>query len=220
MQNTSVRTTTATPRPSRPSAGSRRKPKRRTQEERSAATRRRLIDAAVECLSELGYLEATVEVVAKRAGVSRGAVQHHFGSRNDLLVAVVDDFGLALAEPPAVGRDLPVAARVDAAIERTWELVRRPHFIAVVQVWLATRNTPEVVHVTGKKIAQFERELDQRWQDLFSDIKVPPEQIAVTRHLVLAALRGLALRTLYRKGRATWTKEITALKKMVITALS
>jgi AcrR family transcriptional regulator len=218
MQDTLARTAGARPR--RAPAGSRQKFKRRTQEERSATTRRRLIDAAVECLSELGYLESTVEVVAKRAGVSRGAVQHHFGSRNDLLVAVVDDFGAALAEPAAIGQNLSVAARVDAAIERTWELVRRPHFIAVVQVWLATRNTPDVVEKTGKKIAQFERELDSRWQELFSDLKVPPEQIAVTRHIVLAALRGLALRTLYRKGRATWTKEIAALKKMVIAALS
>jgi AcrR family transcriptional regulator len=192
----------------------------RTQEERSATTRRLLIDAAIECLSELGYLESTVEVVAKRAGVSRGAVQHHFGSRNDLLIAVVDDFGLALAEPAEIGGNLSVAARVDAAIERTWELVRRPHFIAVVQVWLATRNTPEIVNSTSKKIAQFERELDRRWQDLFSDIRVRPEQIAVTRHIVLATLRGLALRALYRKGRATWAKEIAALKKMAVAALS
>lgn len=42
----------------------------------------------------------------------------------------------------------------------------------------------------------------------------------MTRHLVLAALRGLALRALYRKGRATWNQEITALKKMVVAALS
>jgi AcrR family transcriptional regulator len=171
-------------------------------------------------LSELGYLESTVEVVAKRAGVSRGAVQHHFGSRNDLLGAVVEDFGAALAERVAISRTLPVAVRVDAAIEHTWELVRRPHFIAVVQIWLATRNTPEIVSSTGKQIAQFERELDRRWQDLFSDIRVPPERIAVTRHIVLAALRGLALRALYRKGRATWTNEISALKKMVVVALS
>lgn len=220
MQNTTARTAAPAARTARATAGSRSKSKRRTQEERSATTRRRLIDATVECLSELGYLESTVEVVAKRAGVSRGAVQHHFGSRNDLLVAVVDDFGAALAEPSDINRNLSVPARVDAAIERTWELVRRPHFIAVVQVWLATRNTPEVVEKTGKKIAQFERELDAQWQDLFSDLKAPPEQIAVTRHIVLAALRGLALRTLYRKGRATWTKEIAALKKMALTALS
>lgn len=192
----------------------------RTQEERSATTRRLLIDAAIQCLSELGYIDSTVEVVAKRAGVSRGAVQHHFGSRNDLLLAVVDAFGLALAEPDEISRDLSVAARVDAAIEHTWELVRRPHFIAVVQVWLATRNTPDIIHVTGNKIAQFERDLDRRWQVLFSDIKVPPDKIAVTRHIVLAALRGLALRALYRKGRATWTSEIAALKKIVIATFS
>ena len=212
--------TRAARRLARSDAASRQKPRRRTQEERSTTTRRRLIDAAVKCLSECGYVEATVEVIAGRAGVSRGAVQHHFGSRNDLLLAVVDDFGRALVEPEEISQKLSVAERVDAAIDRTWQLVRSPHFIAVVEIWLATRNVPEVVRVTSKKITAFERALDQRWQELFSDIKAPADKIAVTRHIVLAALRGLALRTLYRKGRASWTEEIAALKKMVITALS
>lgn len=221
MENTRWdRPPTSVPRSPPPARKKSKKLTKRTQEERSATTRQKLIAAAIECLSEIGYLESTVDVVAKRAGVSRGAVQHHFGSRNDLLLAVVDAFGLALAEPAEIGRNLSVPARVDAAIEHTWELVRRPHFIAVVQIWLATRNIPDVVHVTGEKIAQFEHALDRRWQVLFSDIKVAPQEIAVTRHIVLAALRGLALRALYRKRRATWTREIAALKKMVVAAFS
>jgi AcrR family transcriptional regulator len=188
--------------------------------ERSEATRRRLIDAAVTCLSEHGCAESTIEAVASRAGVSRGAVQHHFGSRNDLLIAVVGDFGLALARTDRVSRTLPVARRVSDVIDRTWDLVRSPHFVAVVQIWLATRHDREVVRVTGRKIALLESELDRQWLDLFSDIRVPAERSAVIRHLVLATLRGLALRTLYRKERASWVKEIAALKSMVTAALA
>jgi AcrR family transcriptional regulator len=217
------KTWTLNKRPGRRSANSdtsRHKPRRRTQEERTATTRRQLIDAAIVCLSELGYLEATVEVVASRAGVSRGAVQHHFGSRNGLLIAVVDDFGSALAASDEISPDLTVAECVNAAIDRTWELVRSPHFIAVVQIWLATRNVPEVIHVTSRKIALFEREMDRRWQMLFSETKLPPANVALIRHIVLATLRGLALRTLYRKGRASGTAEIAMLKSIVATALT
>lgn len=198
----------------------RRKSRRRTQQERTATTRRQLIDAAIACISELGYLNATVEIVARRAGVSRGAVQHHFGSRNALLIAVVEDFGTALAASDEAPHDLTVAERVNTAIDRTWELVQSPHFIAVVQIWLATRKVPEVVRVTGKKIAVFESEMDKRWQNLFFETKLSPASVALLRHIVLAALRGLALRTLYRRGRASWADEITMLKSLITTALT
>lgn len=54
---------------------------RTPQQDRSRATRRRLLEAAVECLAELGWNGSTVTVVAERAGVTRGAAQHHFPTR-------------------------------------------------------------------------------------------------------------------------------------------
>ena len=215
-----MKTNLATAKGAEPRGAPRRKHKRRTQEERSATTRRRLIEAAVECLNDLGYLEATVEVVAARAGVSRGAVQHHFGSRNDLLIAVVEDFGEALSQIEPIDRHLQPSKRVSAAIDLTWELVRSRHFIAVLQIWIATCKIPEVVDATSKAIALMERRLDRRWQALFAELPVPPGRIAVARHIVLATLRGLALRNLYRKGQAPVGEEIAMLKAMVTAAFS
>src|SRR5436190_24102435 len=63
---------------------------RQPQQDRSHATRKRLLEAAVECLAELGWTGTTVAVVAERAGVSRGAAQHHFPTREDLVTAAVD----------------------------------------------------------------------------------------------------------------------------------
>lgn len=57
------------------------------QQDRSRATRSRVLEAAVECLAELGWAGSTVGVVAERAGVSRGAVQHHFPTREELFGA-------------------------------------------------------------------------------------------------------------------------------------
>src|SRR5712664_3809714 len=58
---------------------------RRTQEERSAATRGRLLDATLECLSELGYARTTTTEIAERGGVSRGAQLHHFPTKSELV---------------------------------------------------------------------------------------------------------------------------------------
>ncbi|HWD67102.1 MAG TPA: TetR/AcrR family transcriptional regulator [Caulobacteraceae bacterium] len=65
--------------------GVKRPPLRRTQSERSASTRGRLIDAAIECLCDLGYAGATTGAIVERAGLSRGALLHHFRTRDALM---------------------------------------------------------------------------------------------------------------------------------------
>lgn len=73
-------------------------PKRRTQEERREATVRKLLDAATEALIEVGYGEASVQEVCKRADVSTGGLFRHFASREELMVAVGEDVGHKLLE--------------------------------------------------------------------------------------------------------------------------
>src|SRR5690242_18826761 len=62
---------------------------RRTQEERSSATRERLLDATVDCLIEYGYAGTTVARIAERAGVTRGAQVHHYPTKADLVLAAL-----------------------------------------------------------------------------------------------------------------------------------
>jgi AcrR family transcriptional regulator len=198
----------------------RRVKKRRTQEERSEATRGQLIEAAVTCLSELGYLEATVGVVASRAGVSRGAVQHHFGSRADLLIAVVDDLGIALSRSKDIPPDLSIPDRISMSIDQTWQLLGSPHFKAVVQIWLAMQSEKKVFAAVKAKVAHIEDVLDKKWLGLFPDVRLPPKQVTMIRHVALATLRGLSLRSTYRQEQAASSGEIEALKVMVTAVLT
>lgn len=71
---------------------------RRTQEERREATIRKLLDAATAALIELGYAEASVQEVCKRAGVSTGGLFRHFATREALMVAVGQDVGGQILE--------------------------------------------------------------------------------------------------------------------------
>ena len=63
---------------------------RRTNGQRSAATQAQVLDAAIDCLVELGYARTTTTEVARRAGVSRGAQTHHFPTKDDLVLAAID----------------------------------------------------------------------------------------------------------------------------------
>src|ERR1700712_2169365 len=63
---------------------------RRSQAERSAATREALLDATLKCLVEDGYAKTTTARGAERGGLSRGAPLHHFQTRDALLAAAAE----------------------------------------------------------------------------------------------------------------------------------
>ncbi|MEU1998208.1 TetR family transcriptional regulator [Nocardia gamkensis] len=63
--------------------------RRRTQTERAAASRRRLIEAAIELLATRGYAKTSLAAIGEKAGVSRGLVTHHFGSKQQCIAGVV-----------------------------------------------------------------------------------------------------------------------------------
>ena len=82
---------------------------REPQQDRSRATRQRLLEAAIECLAEVGWSGSTVAVVAERAGVSRGAAQHHFPTREDLVTSAVEYVLAGAARAAARARRRPAA---------------------------------------------------------------------------------------------------------------
>ena len=111
---------------------------RQPQQERSRTTRRRLIEAAVECLGELGWNGTTVMVIAQRAGVSRGAAQHHFPAREDLVTAAVEYLGeVQIAELHRHVADLPPGqSRLGPVVDMLLNLYAGPMFRAALQLWV------------------------------------------------------------------------------------
>ncbi|WP_371406207.1 TetR/AcrR family transcriptional regulator [Kribbella sp. NBC_00662] len=109
------------------------------QQDRSRATRQRLLEAAVESLAEVGYAATTVSVVATRAGVSRGAAQHHFPTRADLFAAAVEYMTeVRLAEIRAQAAGLPSGAgRTEAIVGMLADVYTGPLFRAALHLWVA-----------------------------------------------------------------------------------
>jgi AcrR family transcriptional regulator len=117
---------------------------REPQQDRSRVTRQRLLEATIDCLAENGWAATTVGVVATRAGVSRGAAQHHFPTREDLITAALEymfDTRMQMAREEAV--DLPVGeGRTVAVVERLVEYYTGTLFKAALQVWTAAASDP------------------------------------------------------------------------------
>lgn len=118
---------------------------RRPQQERSAATRAKLIEAAYESLLDRGYGATTVGEVQNRAGVARGTLLHHFPTRGSLMAGVVEDIvERRLRVVTAAGPGIPVAASWDEVVDLVWEELQGPPFTAALELWVASRTDPDL----------------------------------------------------------------------------
>jgi len=116
------------------------------QEERSAETRRRLLDATVACLFERGYAGTTTTEIATRAGVSRGAQLHHFPKKDELVVSALEhvfelrlrEMSAAIAEPPPGSRE----HRLSMVLDAMWPMFKGPTFYAWLELVVASRTDP------------------------------------------------------------------------------
>jgi len=119
---------------------------RRTQEERRAATRAALLDAALECLVEHGYEGTTTGRVCERAGVSRGAHQHHFGTRPALVAAALEELAMRrLDEIRGEVASLPPGEeRIEQALDAIWGWFTGPLFQASIDLAAAARTDEEL----------------------------------------------------------------------------
>ena len=116
------------------------------QEQRRERTRRALLDATVESLRELGFAGTTTLEVQKRAGVSRGALLHHFPSKAELLVAAISHLvEMRGAEIAAASRQLPTdGKRIEGALDLLWGSFSGSLFAVALELRNAARTDPEL----------------------------------------------------------------------------
>lgn len=108
--------------------------------------RRVLLDAAVDSLVEHGVAGTTTLEVQRRAGVSRGALLHHFPSKAELLVATIGHLvEMRARELKARAVDLPAGpARIDAVLDLLWECFSGSLFQVALELRTAARTDPEL----------------------------------------------------------------------------
>jgi AcrR family transcriptional regulator len=170
---------------------------REPQQDRSRATRQRLLEAAIECLAEVGWAGSTVAVVAERAGVSRGAAQHHFPTREDLFAAAVDYVTEVrtdwIREHSA---DLPSGReRTRAVVDLVVRMYTGQFFRAALQLWVAASSDEQLRELVVPLEAHVGREAHKLAVELLGvDESAPGVRETVQATLDLA--RGLALANL------------------------
>ncbi len=171
-----------------------RRSRRRTQQERRAATRAALLDATVACLVERGWAGTSTAEVARMAGVSRGAEQHHYRSKHELVAAAVEH--LLARQREAYERaftGLPPAERTaPRAVDLLWELFRGPYVTALLELAVAGRTDPLVRPMCAAIVDRIAALTIETFDRIFPGAPGRERAPAVLRGL-LALLTGLAL---------------------------
>ncbi|MGW2518807.1 TetR/AcrR family transcriptional regulator [Streptomyces sp. NPDC001617] len=169
---------------------------RTPKQDRSRATRQRLLEAAVACLAEHGWAGSTVSVVAERAGVSRGAAQHHFPTREDLFTAAVEY--VAEERSTAIRALFPEGAAADdrrAVISALVDLYTGPLFRAALHLWVAASNEDQLRPRVTELEARVGRETHRIAVDLLGADESRPG-VRETVQGLLDMARGLGLANL------------------------
>jgi AcrR family transcriptional regulator len=188
---------------------------RRTQAERSASTRARLLDATLECLCDLGYARTTTPEIARRAGLSRGAQLHHFPTKAELVTRAVEHlFERRHAEfRAAFARVAPDADRYAAAIDILWGMVSGHTAQAWLELAVAARTDVELRRAVQDLTARLRTLVTDTFRELFGERPEDPF-FAIAPRFAFALLHGLALERITGGDEAHITQSIDALKAL------
>ncbi|MGI5291889.1 TetR/AcrR family transcriptional regulator [Nonomuraea polychroma] len=166
-----------------------------SREEQRRETRARILGAAVESLIERGVAATTTLEVQRRAGVSRGALLHHFPTHEDLLGAAV---GLlverneeSVRKEPAV--TAPHNERLSRSLSVLASLLRSPSYGAELELWAVARTDPRLREVLRRAEGAVKRDLYRVLGDVLGPEAMAAPGYPLVAELTVQLLRGMAI---------------------------
>lgn len=167
------------------------------QAQKSAMTRDRILDAAINCFVELGYTNVTTARVASSAGVSRGAMLHHFPSKTELIQAAVEylhdkllqDYTARVTSIPA---NLKGKKRRRAGIDAYWDHLTGDLFVVYHELCVASRTDPELKSILENSQQLFEKHVRDSNATLFNEWQDRGDRFLLAMDVTKFLMEGMA----------------------------
>ena len=172
---------------------------RRTQAQRSAATRQHLIDTAIKVIDRRSLEDVSIHEIARSAGMTSGAVQHHFESKAVLMMNILSALLQAQLDAGALwpAASLSAGERATRFVDTAWRLIyAQPRFIVAWNIYLGSRSQPEILQHVARLRAEIGAQLEAGFFDAFPELLATPDRQAFLG-LVFSSLRGLGLLQLF-----------------------
>ena len=187
-------------------------PRRRTQDERSAATIEKLCNATISLIAEVGYANLTTTMIARRAEISRGAILHHFDTRADLVKRATG----AMIGPNRAG-----GLTAEEFIERSWTGLMTDTYVSVtIDMMTASRGDVDLrQHVEGWMRRMFSS-YRRTAREVFGDSGLTPEEAETLMLVVTSSLRGLRVGQMIEPDPARARAALALLAEVIRTRVS
>ena len=171
------------------------KPSRRTQQQRRDGTQRKLLDATLACLGELGYARTTTTEIVRAAGVSQGALFKHYPSKAGLLAAAVEH----LFEEVVSGYEATLAARPsgktdpEAAFALLWSIYTGPRLTIAFELYVVARTDPALQQSLEPVVRRHRALLVEHARALFPLAAEGNAEFAAWIDLLMCSMEGLVI---------------------------
>jgi AcrR family transcriptional regulator len=190
---------------------------RRTQQARREATRGKLLDATLETLVEVGYARLTTIEVARRAGLSQGALFTHFATKAELLGAAVEHLFPRLIQDYRARFDAAGGDRVAAAVELLWGMYQRPELQAAIELYVAARTDAELRATLAQVEGPHRDNLHRAAREMFPEVAASHPDFSGAIELALDAVQGAAVGGVARPGDPAHRRMLDALTRYLRT---
>ena len=168
------------------------------QAQKSASTRKLIVEAALTCITKYGYAKTTTPIIANEAGLSRGAMMHHFSNRLTVIQAAIEylhekrlrAFRRAISTLP---KDTP---QLHDGLKAYWKHVTHPLYVAFHELAVASRTDKDLAKILRPAQKAFYDEWYTLSYDLFPQWKSDPAALELAMDLVNTTLEGMAIRYL------------------------
>jgi len=181
------------------------------------------LEAAAECFGQHGYDAASVSLVCERAGVSKGAFYHHFSSKHDLLLELLDSWlqgideqlNMARVEATSVPEAiLGMAERAGPVFQMAEEYV--PMFL---EFYTKASRDPAVWQATIKPYRRYRAFFAQLIEAGIAEGSFGPTDSGVAARILLSIAFGLLLQGLLNPDDRDWAQVATRGVRMFLQGL-
>ncbi|MDV6226972.1 TetR/AcrR family transcriptional regulator [Nitratireductor aquimarinus] len=184
---------------------------------RSIATREKLITTALDVIYDVGYNKASTPEFSKRAGVSRGALLHHFPTRADIIVAAMDRL---LNDGTRDIRDAAVAVAqqkigLDELMDFLWTMFSGRFFYISIEFINEARTDPDLREQMLPVVKSFHEALDGIWSELHREEDCPPHEAQIVLNLTICLLRGMGIQTVLKDDPEYFSSMLEAWKAIL-----
>jgi AcrR family transcriptional regulator len=186
----------------------------RSQFQKSEITRQTLIRAAVDMIAEVGYAATTTTLISQRAGVSRGAFQHHFRSKNEIMLAILNEMSqqvnIGLEAAPLAA--LPLDERIETLLNHYYRAYGTKLHFAAIQIWLNALRDPELRRSVHYGLTMIDRAVLDAWRATFPETDLDDRNLMAVRRVIISTIRGSTIHDMWSNEKDSSANDLAVLK--------